>query len=116
MLGSFPAVDEPVRPFENGGPARKRRKRQKQNEEEDALVTVMREAVQAMNSAMGSGEVMGSGETIASGMTVAAVTDEHDDYAKTVANSLRSIADDQVRERTKIRMNELLFEARFGSV
>lgn len=105
--GSQPTVNLPIedaaRPFENGISARKRRKKlQKQTDEEDALVAVMRDAVQAMS---GAAEV---------DREVAAVQDELDDYAKTVANSLRNITDMRVREQTKLRINEVLFEARFG--
>ena len=113
--GSFPATtpgsqptvnfltEEVPRAFENGLSARKRRKRpQKQTDEDDPLVAVMRDAVQAMSSVAESDHL------------VTAMQDELDDYAKTVANSLRSITDVRLREQTKLRINNLLFEARFG--
>ena len=100
--GSQPAVNFPTEAFENGLSARKRRKKQKQTDEDDPLVAVMRDAVQAMSSATESDR------------EGTAMQDELDDYAKTVANSLRSITDVRLREQTKLRINELLFEARFG--
>ena len=90
------SVEEAAGPVEDNDdlPVSKKTRRQLQFELDDGLVLVTRDTRRMRD--------------------VAAVQDEHDAFGKVVAHALRSIADAKVRERTKLRIQELLFEARFG--
>ena len=86
-------------PFSDGS-TRKRRKTTvaKPSEERDELVSVIKDAVAMMGATTTKPP-----ETL----------DEYEHFAFAIALGLKSIPDPMVRERTKLRMQELLFEARF---
>ena len=93
------SVEEATGPLEDDDddlPVRKKPRRQLQFEVDDGLVLVMRGADHKTRGAAARAE------------------DEQDVFGKIVAHGLRNIADAKLREKTKLRINEILFEARFG--
>ena len=69
----------------------------KSTEDRDELVSVIKYAVDMMGTTAHPPQTL----------------DENDHFAHFIAHSLRNLPNLLIRERTKLRMHELLFEAKF---
>ena len=72
----------------------------KPTDDRDELVSVIKDAVDMIGTTAHPPQTL----------------DENDHFAHFIAHSLRNLPNLLIRERTKLRIHELLFEARFGGV